>query len=99
MSKTKPPALDLFAPENKRTTEYRPVHTCHWPGCGRAVPPKMWGCQEHWFQLPKALRDKIWATYKPGQEITKDPSLEYIKAAKLVQAWILKNSVKGNEPC
>lgn len=71
-----------------KTTEYKPVHTCHWPECGRAVPPKMWGCKEHWFRLPKYLRDKIWATYKPGQEITKTPSPKYIAAAKEVQAWI-----------
>ncbi|MGH8572085.1 MAG: hypothetical protein ACREX8_05860, partial [Gammaproteobacteria bacterium] len=50
-------------------------HTCHWPGCGKPVPPAMWGCREHWFRLPKLLRDEIWATYRPGQEIDKEPSL------------------------
>jgi hypothetical protein len=63
-------------------------HTCHWPGCGKLVPPKMWGCKEHWFALPKPLRDRIWAAYQPGQEITKTPSLEYIEAAKQVRNWI-----------
>lgn len=64
------------------------THTCHWPGCGLAVPPHMWGCRSHWFTIPKYLRDKIWATYRPGQEITKTPSAEYIAAATEVQEWI-----------
>lgn len=63
-------------------------HTCHWPGCDKAVPPKMWGCAPHWFKLPKALRDRVWATYVPGQEITKTPSAAYLEVAHDVQAWI-----------
>lgn len=63
-------------------------HTCHWPGCKRQVPPKMWGCKSHWFTLPKKLRDRIWASYVPGQEITKTPSREYVAAAHAVQEWI-----------
>lgn len=51
----------------------------------------MWGCRQHWFSLPARLRAKIWATYRPGQEITKTPSAEYIAAAKEVQLWILGN--------
>lgn len=64
------------------------THTCHWPGCGKAVPPAMWGCKAHWFSLPKPLRDRIWLTYRPGQEISKTPSLKYIEAAQAVQQWI-----------
>lgn len=63
-------------------------HICHWPGCTREVTPKMWGCKPHWFALPKELRDQIWESYVPGQEIRKDPSPEYIVAAKRVQEWI-----------
>lgn len=64
------------------------THTCHWPDCGTPVPPKLWGCKKHWFMLPKRLRDLIWATYVPGQEITKTPSQEYLQAAAMVQQWI-----------
>ena len=63
-------------------------HTCHWPGCKTEVPPAMWGCKRHWFTIPPHLRNKIWATYVPGQEITKLPSKAYVEAAKEVQAWI-----------
>jgi hypothetical protein len=49
----------------------------------------MWGCREHWYQLPGGLRDQIWRTYRPGQEITKTPSREYLAIARQVQNWIL----------
>jgi len=68
------------------------IHTCHWPGCKKHVPPKMWGCKFHWFCLPKYLRDKIWDTYVPGQEITKEPSEEYMEVAMEVQRWIRDNT-------
>lgn len=63
-------------------------HACHWPSCQKEVPPAMWGCKQHWFALPKYLRDRIWATYVPGQEITKTPSQAYFDAAVEVQKWI-----------
>lgn len=66
----------------------RVPHLCHWPGCTVEVPPAMWGCKKHWFKLPLHLRNRIWATYKPGQEINKTPSPAYIEAAEAVQQWI-----------
>ena len=63
-------------------------HTCHWPGCTKQVPPAMWGCKQHWFGLPKHLRDKIWATYRPGQEKDMSPSKDYLDAAFEVDEWI-----------
>jgi len=33
-------------------------HSCHWPGCGRQVPPAKWGCLPHWKALPKPLRHR-----------------------------------------
>jgi hypothetical protein len=63
-------------------------HHCHWPGCNRPVPPAAWGCRTHWYKLPKPLRDKIWTTFRPGQEESKTPSRAYVEAAREVQAWI-----------
>jgi hypothetical protein len=51
----------------------------------------MWGCKAHWFKLPVSLRNKVWASYLPGQELTKDPSAEYLDVAHEVQAWIWEN--------
>ncbi len=66
-------------------------HRCHWPTCNTNVPPKMWGCKKHWFKLPQAIRNQIWATYKPGQEITKTASPTYLKVALEAQQWALDN--------
>lgn len=63
-------------------------HTCHWVGCSKVVPPAMWGCKEHWFKLPKFLRDAIWNAYVPGQEVTKNPSAQYLVTAQFVRTWI-----------
>lgn len=63
-------------------------HTCHWPGCEAQVPPAMWGCGAHWFRLPSAIRKNIWRSYIPGQEITGNPTPQYIEAAKAAQEWI-----------
>jgi hypothetical protein len=63
-------------------------HTCHNPYCDKEIPPKMLACRTHWYQLPYALRVTIWATYVPGQEITKTPSPEYLAVAqKCIEYW------------
>lgn len=74
----------------RRATQSR-YHTCHWPGCEQQVPPAMWGCKAHWFKLPRALRNKVWATYRPGQEETLTPSKAYIEVAHEIQRWIEAN--------
>ena len=66
-------------------------HHCHWPLCNAQVPPAMWGCRKHWYMLPISLRNKIWATYEPGQEVSMTPSDEYLDAADEVQEWIKRN--------
>jgi hypothetical protein len=64
------------------------AHMCHAPGCRTPVPPKMFACRPHWYALPRRLRDAIWATYRPGQEVTKDPSPEYLDAARAAVAYL-----------
>jgi CDP-diacylglycerol pyrophosphatase len=71
----------------KKQTQFR-NHHCHWPGCKKQVPPAMWGCYKHWMILPKTLRDKIWAAYRPGQEKDMRPSRHYLTVATEVQNWI-----------
>jgi hypothetical protein len=56
-------------------------HYCHAKECFTEVPPRMFMCRDHWKMVPKALRDEIWANYQPGQEITKEPSMDYIVVA------------------
>ena len=54
------------------------VHECHAIGCKVAVPPKMLMCLRHWRMVPRPLQQRVWETYRPGQEATKDPSQEYM---------------------
>jgi len=56
-------------------------HHCHAVGCKVPVPPKMHMCFTHWHMVPKLLQSLIWHHYRPGQEIDKKPSVEYICAA------------------
>lgn len=63
-------------------------HECHWPGCTTQVPPAMWGCRPHWYRLPADIRNRIWKTYRPGQEIDLKPSDEYTDVARAAQDWI-----------
>lgn len=57
-------------------------HHCHAIGCEKAVPPKMLMCLWHWRQVPRPLQAAVWALYVPGQERRKDPTAEYLDAAK-----------------
>lgn len=66
-------------------------HHCHWPGCNAQVPPAKWGCYKHWMMLPKDIRNRIWATFQPGQEKDMSPSHSYLEAARAAQQWIKKN--------
>ena len=66
-------------------------HHCHWPGCTAKVPPAAWGCRKHWYRLPHAIRNRIWASFRPGQEQSKTPSRAYVEAAREAREWILAN--------
>lgn len=56
-------------------------HRCHAVECDVLVPPKMHMCLAHWRMVPKAVQDLIWKHYRVGQEIDKQPTLEYIATA------------------
>jgi len=58
-----------------------PAHYCHAAQCNVHVPPKMFMCRKHWSMLPLKLRAALWAAYRPGQEIRKDPTEQYLIVA------------------
>lgn len=73
------------------------IHTCHAAGCSVAVPPKMFMCRRHWYMLPKKLRDSVWETYRPGQEVDKKPTVEYILTTTWCICWVAdKEGVKDH---
>ena len=55
-------------------------HVCHAEGCDILVSPKMLMCRKHWRMVPKALQARVWATYRPGQEVAKTPTPAYLIA-------------------
>lgn len=92
------PRRQVSAPARYEMSQ-RPTrdHKCHWPSCDRQVPPAMWGCETHWFMLPKSLRDRVWSTYRPGQERDMSPSEEYLAVANEVQRWIREHAPRGGK--
>lgn len=42
-------------------------HVCPARGCEVYVRDDTLACRKHWFQLPKALRQRIWDEYEFGQ--------------------------------
>lgn len=65
------------------------THTCHAYGCNISVEPRLFMCSRHWFMVPARLRREIRRTYRLGQEITKDPSPEYLVAALAARQHVL----------
>lgn len=71
-------------------------HTCHADTCETPVPPHMNMCGAHWYQIPKPLRDAIWATYRPGQEVDKRPSADYMDVQRAARRALLeKQAARG----
>lgn len=69
-------------------------HRCHAKGCKRIIPPRLLMCRGHWWMVPRGLRDAIWAAYREGQEIRKDPSREWLIAARqAIDAVAVKEAV------
>jgi hypothetical protein len=66
------------------------AHRCARPGCPATVPARMLACRAHWFELPRELRDAIWAAYRPGQS-RKDPKGAYLAVVRrCVDFWEAK---------
>jgi hypothetical protein len=57
-------------------------HTCHAVGCAVEVEPRLLMCLRHWRMVPRVCARRIRETYRPGQEVTKNPSAEYLVAQK-----------------
>ena len=71
-----------------RKGDVLPKHLCHWTNCPIKVPPQRWGCSKHWFSLPSSLRNRVWVLYRPGQEVDKKPSPEYVTLMQEIQNFI-----------
>lgn len=41
-------------------------HLCPASGCRRHIGADRFMCRSHWYQVPKPLRDALWATWRSG---------------------------------
>jgi hypothetical protein len=46
-------------------------HECPGPGevhsQGNRIPADMLACSRHWYQVPRPLRNRVWATWRDGE--------------------------------
>src|SRR6266487_3853378 len=42
------------------------VSRCPVPACSERIDRSRLMCRSHWYQVPKALRDRVWATWRSG---------------------------------
>lgn len=57
------------------------THTCHARGCETVVPPRLLMCLKHWRMVPRDMQTAVWRAYRPGQEVDKQPSQQYLRVA------------------
>mgnify|MGYP001598665579 CR=1 FL=1 len=45
-------------------------------------------CKPHWYMVPMPLRRAVWKAYEEGQEIRKDPTVEYLDVMRAAIAAV-----------
>ena len=84
-------------PRTAGSASNRVRHTCHAQGCNRAIAARFLMCGRHWAMVPSGLKDKVWQTYRPGQEIDKQPSQEYLAVMKQAIAAVAHKETQQKE--
>jgi hypothetical protein len=56
-------------------------HLCPAIGCRQHVSPDRLMCRLHWYQVPKRLRDLVWATWRSGAGVGTPEHTDAILAA------------------
>ncbi len=54
-------------PRGQLTTLRSGADRCPIPRCDDQIDPSRLMCRRHWYMVPKALRDRVWATWRSGQ--------------------------------
>lgn len=67
-------------------------HTCGWPDCEEFIAGRLWGCREHWLQVPLELRDE-WMAAGAGRAWNDPRTMNELPAAIAVDTkinmWLL----------
>jgi hypothetical protein len=67
----------------------RGIRRCPIPRCPVPIDPTRLMCRKHWYQVPKPIRDQVWATWRSGQGAR---SREHKDAVRLAIAAVLAAS-------
>lgn len=65
-------------------------HTCHADGCTKPIAPAYLMCPAHWRMVPAEIQRRIWLLYRPGQEVDKRPTGQYMTAMRDAIAAVAK---------
>lgn len=75
-----------------------PPHVCQARGCDIDIEPQLFMCAKHWSFVPPALRESILATGRPGQEVDKQPSEQYLAFAAAAIADVAHKESRQRRP-
>ncbi|HEX9066889.1 MAG TPA: hypothetical protein VF843_17395 [Streptosporangiaceae bacterium] len=53
-------------PRGQQTTLSAGICRCPIPDCGEHIDPSRLMCRQHWYMVPKLMRDHVWATWRSG---------------------------------
>jgi hypothetical protein len=68
-------------PGSNPTGEPQSAYRCPVSGCREQVDPSRLMCRGHWYQLPRQLRDLVWATWRSGEGALSPEHLEAVRLA------------------
>ena len=68
-------------PGSKLTAGPRSAVPCAVTGCSEHVDPSRLMCREHWYRVPRQLRDVVWATWRSGAGALSPEHLEAVRLA------------------
>lgn len=75
-------------------------HHCHANDCPTPTPPKLLMCAKHWARVPKAMQDKVWATFRARGTPGGDPAswADYYEACAdaVEHVAMIENKDAGN---
>ncbi len=71
-------------------------HKCHALDCKKTCSPSLLMCPKHWRMVPGPIKREVLRFYRPGQERDKNPSDDYILAARKAIAAVA--ILEGKEP-
>jgi hypothetical protein len=63
-----------------RRTAVPSARWCPVSSCSEPIDPSRLMCRHHWYQVPRQLRDLVWATWRSGEGAD---SLQHLEAVRL----------------